>query len=170
MIDKKEMLMKVASYDKTACVLSDVVLTYKDMMAKKAESEVVPSNVYFNVAADMAAEQPVSQRRILTGAGLGLLAGLLGGVAIGKKRSIFTKPGWSRQETIPAGAAAGVMLGSAIPTITESIRLGRKQRELIEKYRAAEAKQNGVDEDEQKKAASVSKRELINSIINKVMK
>lgn len=39
MIDKKEMLMKVASYDKTARVLANVVLAYKDMMAKKAAKE-----------------------------------------------------------------------------------------------------------------------------------
>ena len=147
MLDRKEMTTKVAAYDKTACMIANALIERNDVLAKIAsqqkiaEPEVVPSNVYFNVAADMAAEQPVSQRRVLTGAGLGLLAGLLGGAVVGKKRSIFTKPGWSRQETIPAGAAAGVMLGSAIPAVTESIRLGRKQRELIEKYRAAENQQ-----------------------------
>lgn len=36
MIDKKEMLVKVASYDKTACVLANAVIRFKEAMQKQS--------------------------------------------------------------------------------------------------------------------------------------
>lgn len=39
MLDKKDMLVKVASYDKATCVLANTVIAYKEMMAKKEKEK-----------------------------------------------------------------------------------------------------------------------------------
>ena len=137
MIDKKDMLVKVASYDKATCVLANTVIAYKEMMAKKAaDPTVAPSNAYFNTAADLLAEQPTTNKRMITGAGIGLIAGLLGGAAFGRP----AKAKWNdmrlpKSITMPIGGIYGAGIGAAGASLLESIRLGNKAKESVEKYR-----------------------------------
>lgn len=128
-------------------------------LEKKAEPVVAPSNVYFNTAADMALEQPKSQKRVLMGGGIGLLAGLLAG---GMGAAAHNDAG-----LIPLGAIGGFGLGTAGMGIYEGLRLANKQKELVNKYRAAEAAQSGKVP--QEKAAAVDKKTAVLNIVNKAI-
>lgn len=178
MIDKKDMLVKVASYDKATCVLANTVIAYKEMMAKKAAYDNLPvgrSNALQGALADQIVEGPRTLATIGGGAGIGLLAGLLLGAAKPVQQRSFNNP-WAptRGQNIAAGGTAGAVLGANAASVYELIRRTIKGKKDVQKYRAAEAKQNNVpdetSEDKEKKekeTKTASVKEVVNGLLSK---
>ena len=168
MLDKKEMLMKVASYDKATCVLAGSIMAYKDLMTKKAAYDNLPvahSNALQGALADQIVEGPRTLATIGAGGGLGLLAGMLLGAAA------KPTPWQPRGANMAAGGTVGAILGTNAASLYEIIRRTIKGKNDVQKYRAAEAKQNGVQDeiskDEEKETKTASAKAIVSGVLSK---
>ena len=171
MLNNKEMLVKVASYDKAICVVADAVIRFKDAMNKQAaytNLPVAPSNAYQGALADQLKEGPRTMATAAAGGGLGLLLGLLAGAA---QKSTPWSP---RSLNMGVGGINGLALGTAGALGFEGIRRTIKAKKDVEGYRTAEAQQNGVSdetsEEKEKKAKEVktaSVKSILDSVLNK---
>ena len=123
---------------------------------KKAETEytdlpVRSSNALQGALADQLTKGPRTIQRLVTGGGLGLLAGLTHGVIRANRDRYY-----NNTADIGASVAGGAKLGLGIAGAYDALNRVVELSDDIKAYRAAERKQQGVSDGGEKKTAAAA--------------